>query len=130
MRSVLLAIALAVSSIGSVAIADHTLPAGSLARLQRDTYDLDRSVQYSTISYNVKRAVSRFAYDVNRFVACTGQREQRDHDLIPEHCEYVLDQVHYSWYPVERYLYDTNYDYPYIYYRYLNVRSDMHQLPH
>ncbi len=113
------------------ALADHTLPSGSIARLKRDTYDLGRAVQYSTIAYQVKSAFSRFSYDVSRFISCVQQRPQeRDHDLIPSSCEYDLDRLHSSWYPVERYLYDTNYDYPNVYYRYLSVRRDMQALPH
>ena len=131
MRSLSIALGFAILMSAFVAKADHTLPAGSLAHLRRDTYDLDREVQYSTLNYQVRRTVSVFAYDVSRFLSCVGARAvSRDHDVIPAQCEYALDRVHSSWYPVERYLYDTDYDYPQVYYRYLAVRRDIRALPH
>lgn len=115
---------------GTLALADHTLPSGSLARLARDTYSLDSSVRYSSLRYEVKMAVSRFAYDVERFIRCTQNGPiTRDHDLIPESCEYDLHQVQRSFYPVDRYLYDTYYDYPHVYRNYVSVRNDMRVLP-
>ncbi len=114
-----------------VAFADHTLPQGSIERFERDSRDLYNVVRYSTLKYQVKQAVYAFSYDVEQFVHCVhGYQESRDHDLIPSSCEYDLDRVHNSYYAVNRYLYDTYYDYPQVYSRYLRVNQDMRSLPH
>jgi len=116
---------------GMFSYADHELPAGTVERLERDTRDLNYAVSYSTLRYAVKQAVARFAYDVDRFVDCVhgGPHITDDHDLIPGNCEFDLHHVRRSWYPVERYLYDTYYDYPQVYRRYLRVRDDLRMFP-
>lgn len=129
-RTILVLFAAAILQFSS-AFADHTLPSGSLGRLRQDTARLDSTVRYSTLRYDVKLAVSRFAYDVERFVQCSQFRgENRDHDLIPEHCEQDMHQVHYSFYSVDRFLYDTYYDYPQVYRVYTTVKNDLRSLPH
>lgn len=114
----------------NIGVADHTLPAGSFSKLGKDTNHLDYVVRYSTLRYDVKWAVSNFAYDVKRLLYCVKYAQvDRDHDLLPEKCEYDLHRVQYSFYPVDRYLYDTYYDYPNVYYAYLAVRKDLKKLP-
>ena len=120
--------------IGTYSKADHTLPQGSLKRLSDDSRYLYYVVRNSSLHSGVKRAVNDFTYKVDSMIRCAqspdSRENTRDHDLLPEHCEHYLNYVHYSWYNVERYLWDTAYDYPYVYRAYLRVRTDMRDLPH
>lgn len=103
--------------------ADHNAPLGSIRALHDQAHQLDNAVQYSYLSYRVKQVVSRLAYDVSRFYQCTGGNPADDHDLVPGTCYGPLRSIQQSFYQVDRYLYDTGYDYPYIYQQYRRVGS-------
>jgi len=129
-RVTILLIAIALSG---VSFADHTVPGGTCHRLYQDTARLEQNVRYSSLRWNVKDAVFRFYYAVERFTRCVGphrEGETRDHDTIPESCEWAMRDLHSTWYPVDRYLWDTYYDYPYVYQSYTRVRDDMRYIPH
>jgi len=114
----------------SIVKADHSLPGGSLSRLQNDTHYLEYQVRNSYLKYQVKQATYRLLLEVNALSQCIGQREEtRDHDTVPENCEYRFRYVRQAWVPVNQYLYDTYYDYPRIYQAYLRVRQDIQVLP-
>ena len=123
------------SLLAAIAQADHTLPSGTMNRLYQDTRNLYKSVMYSPLHNGVKQSVYYFRRDVENLMRCMqgphdSATEKRDHDLLPEYCEHYLDSVHYSWYQVDRYLWDTNFDYPQVYYYYRFVRDDVRYLPH
>lgn len=119
-----------ISLLCGVAKADHTLPVGAMDRLVQDTRSLYNSVMYSSLHSGVKQSVYYFRYDVENLLHCMRDSQNRDHTLIPEHCEHYVDRVHYSWYQVDRYLWDTGFDYPQVYYYYRFVRDDVRYLPH
>jgi len=111
-------------------IADHELPGGTIRGLYNSAYQLQRSVQYSSLRYHVKNAVYRFANDVRQFVNCSNSGLPTwEHDSVPERCEYIIGNLHQRWYEVDRYLYDTYYDYPSVYRDYRQVQRQMQQLP-
>lgn len=131
--------------VGVVAVADHSSPSGSVARLQYETQELLQTVRYVGLNYNVQQAVNRFYYDVERLADCVrfnggrGVRNTsfskgdhldgpdfRDHDElvgVPYQCRTNLDMARRSFTPVERYLYDTSYDYPQVYRSYMETRE-------
>jgi len=137
----------------SMVKADHTSPSGSVSRLMYEAQELARGVRYFGLNYNVVQAVDRFNYDVNRLGNCVqfggrrsmlGERENtaghieapivRDHSDprddfgIPYQCRSYLDMVRRSFYPVERYLSDTYYDYPQLYRNYREVREALYAI--
>lgn len=114
-----------------IARADHEVPGGSIGRLHNDAHQLENVVRYSYLRYQVKQAVFRFVSDVSRLFVCTsGDEPRNDHnDHIGSGCSYALDNVGRSWYPVDRYLYDTYYDLPQVYYSYTRVRDDLRVFP-
>ena len=107
------------------ALADHTNPNHPLDRLVMDTDRLEYQVWYSNLRYEVKSAVRNFAYDVDYFARCMDMYPQNP--LYPNHsvCRFEFDRVRYSFYSVDRYLYDTYYDYPQIYNSYRRVKDDL-----
>ena len=120
---------LALLVMGSTAVrADHTVPDGLVARLHEDTHQLEYDVRNSSLRYSVKQAVYRLSADVSAFYLCVTRGGTWDH-TIPEQCERRFERVRSSWYPVDRYLYDTNFDYPYIYRDYQQVSSDLERFP-
>ncbi len=119
-----------ISVFSNLALADHTAPLGSINALLNDSRNLQYQVSYSTLRYTVKDALARFQYRVEQFGRCVSVgRPTRDHDTIPESCEYSLRDVQREFYVVNRYLYDTYYDYPYIYNTYSRVQRDLQILP-
>ena len=112
----------------AVVRADHTVPEGAVARLHEDTHLLEYNVRNSSLRYSVKQSVYRLSTDVSEFYQCANRGLSRDH-TIPEICENVMRQVRSSWYPVERYLYDTAFDYPWVFRSYQQVRSDLQLFP-
>lgn len=118
-----------------VSFADHTVPDHVLHGLSHDSRQLESAVRYSTLRWQVKQSVFQFSYAVQRFMRCINYHFRgnvaghRDH-TIPGNCEYAMREVRQTWYPVDRYLWDTYYDYPYVYQAYLKVREDVRQLPY
>lgn len=113
-----------------IAHADHQVEGGLVTRLHSGAHQLDDLVRYSTLKYSVKRAVSQFQYEVSRFYQCVPQRSNsRDHQMIPDHCVSYFRYSKSSFAPVDRFLYDTNFDYPQIYRQYLTVKADLASFP-
>ena len=114
--------------------ADHTGKPGSVGNLAGETDRLDRAVQYSSLNYNVKYAVSRFSQDVDRLHDCVDHSEiNRDHTGTtnpgcPSQCSYYLNYARSSFQDVERYLYDTNFDYPQVYQAYRSAKYALEQI--
>lgn len=129
----------------SVVLAEHG-DLNPVARLRAEAQELNTIVQSSYIRYYVKSAVYRFARATDFLNACMngspwGRRGERgdepfsgrsdsnqsDESLEPmdhgdaQRCELELRRVQDTWFPVERYLYDTNYDLPQVYYQYLET---------
>lgn len=124
---------------------DDNYGGGRVARLQRETHELQRVVSNSYLRYNVKQAVNEFAQQVRGLSRCSIRfdfNESRlndssenlkevetptpiDIDVKPldhnEDCQFQIRRVHQSWYEVDRYLYDTYYDYPRVYRQYQEV---------
>lgn len=112
------------------ALADHTANT-NVSRLKQSSDRLYSEVYYSTLRYEVKQSVYRFTQDVNYLHRCVlsfppallRSDSQDDHTgNIPYACQSALYRVRSSFYPVERYLYDTQYDYPYVYRQYRQTR--------
>jgi len=136
---------------GEIASADHTSPTGSVSRLVYESQELVQTVRYVGLNYNVQQSVDRFNYDVLRLSDCIrfyGNRglvgessltsgdhleapDMRDHTEnpgVPSQCRMNLDVARRSFAQVERYLYDTNYDYPQVYRSYLETREALYSL--
>lgn len=132
--------------LGSLVVkADHNSPSGSVGRLQYEAQELAQAVRYFGLNYNVVQAVDRFNYDVSRLSQCVGMGGRamggrdlnnlaehlenpmvRDHNEqigVPFQCRSYLDRVQRSFYPVERYLNDTYYDFPQLYRNYRETRE-------
>ena len=106
--------------------------------LQGAAAELNEQVQCSSLRYQVKYAVNFFAQQAARYSAYCGETmgmtqpmnhegegiiQPLDHNGGGANCRYELRNVLRSWSLVERYLYDTNYDYPNIYNSYLETRA-------
>jgi len=132
-----------IASIGA-ASADHGSqnPAG---HLRGETQELNSVVQRSWLNYNVKSAVQRFAMQANRAAAnCGGgfggNFAEATEQLIADHageitnpldhnegnCGYEAQTLRNVWSEVERYLYDTTYDFPQVYSQYVETRQALY----
>ena len=124
-RTLLGLLAFVAAFAGYVAKADHT-DGGSVGYLLRESQELDQMVRYSYLKYEVKNTVARFSWDVQRLAECeqnVPRTMNRDHDGgCSESCRYQLDQVRRSFYPVERYLRDTYYDFPEVYRQFVSTK--------
>lgn len=134
----LLALALA-----GPAIADHEGP-GSLTTLLVEVHNLKQIVDYSPLRYAVKQAVVRFMLDAEGIDRCidgvgfphdsaddsvADDHVTDDHQGgVPDRCRYQLDVARSSFHPVERYLYDTSFDFPQVYQAYLRTRAALYAL--
>ncbi|MBF0312148.1 MAG: hypothetical protein HQK50_06620 [Oligoflexia bacterium] len=122
--------------------ADHNNPDGSFdeelaATLQNASEALNYQVQVSSLRVPVKASVAKFASEVSRLRYCSLLTPSDDpirpnliiqpFDHNSDNCEYTLQKIRSAWMPVERYLYDTYYDYPHIYQRYLQVRQSLYE---
>ncbi len=116
-----------------IAYADHEK--GSSAALAFETRTLNDYVQNSSLRYNVKEAVYRFNYDVMNLVQCvryqgvnSATNDHTDKPGIPMACEYNFRIAQDSFRPVERYLYDTSFDYPGVYQAFLEVKYSLYSI--
>lgn len=110
-----------------VAYADHNdhpnppSPGGSaVQRLGSEAESLNSQVQWSSLAWQVKDTVTRFTQEVRELVSCEpgGSPSPLDHNDHPGNCRLQTQQVVQAFQPVERYLYDTMYDYPSVYRQY------------
>lgn len=108
--------------------ADHTHPQGSVAALAAETDELYREVSYAPLNSSVKNAVYRFVRDVRSLDYCADHC--RDHTTIgvPASCYSYYSRANSSFYPVDRYLYDTYYDLPRVYQAYVSVKNALYSL--
>lgn len=107
----------------------------AVQRLAQRAQDLNREVQYSYLSYQVKGAVSTFASNASALSSCRsgGYPSPMGHDEpypgYPDNrCEYQLSAVVSSFSSVEHYLYDTQYDLPRVYSLYVELRGLVEQV--
>ena len=126
-----LAVAMCVG--GSTAFADHQQPGqGQFGGVVTEAGELNNVVQWSNLRPNVKQTVARFANTAAQLGYCG------DAPLAPvsvelfDHgggagCANLVNQLRWQWNQVERYLYDTGYDYPQVYQSYLNTRAALQQ---
>lgn len=118
----------------SVSYGDHNSPLGSVGLLMTEAEELNQVVQYSTLGYSVKQAVSNFSYSVQQLVDCVrsnGRPVVNDHledPFCPESCSRQLQSTRYSFRIAERSLYDTNWDYPEVYRAYVSVRRALNAI--
>ncbi len=122
--------------------ADHSSPSGSVARLLYEAQELGQVVRYVGLNFQVLQAVDRFNYDVARLADCVratgGGRgvggpfpvgspldDHLENPGISYQCRGQLDMARRSFYPVERYLRDTNYDLPQVYRQFLETRESL-----
>ena len=119
------------------AFADHT--GGSIDALVSASRNLNQTVNYSYLRYHVKSAVYGFSNEVEQLDRCADGRgferpELMDHGTndhtggVPPQCQYQLNRVRASFSQVERYLYDTYYDFPQVYQAYQYTRSALFSL--
>lgn len=123
----------ALSFVTPTAQADHGMPVGSSGYVVYETRELNDLVQRSWLRYHVKSAVSRFAWDVEQLGRCVqaGRPIFNDHledPGVPHFCRHQLNQARRSFSSVDRYLWDTHYDFPRIYRVYANVRNGLNRL--
>jgi len=115
------------------AFADHSAPVGSVGLLLAYTQDLEQAVRYSGLRYEVQYTVYRFHSDVRRLADCVrrGPWVHDDHASVPgcpSSCSRELYEARASFQQAERYLYDTQWDFPHVYRAYLNVRQALHAI--
>jgi hypothetical protein len=85
------------------------------------TSALNLAVQQSWLSPNVKSAVQHFAGDINLIEGCEMLPSPVSDHQGPS-CRDEVQHVQAAWYRVQRYLYDTNFDFPHVYQHYLNTQ--------
>lgn len=121
-------------AMSGVAMADHN-DGGRYGNVRNRAYELNQVVQWSGLRWNVQNAVSRLAQSTSqlddRFMVPTQPMQPAslnrfDHNDGGSN-NYVIQQIRSEWYEVERYLYDTNYDYPQVYRAYRNLRHALRQ---
>lgn len=101
-----------------MAIADHNDPVGSVGLLEHETAELEQVVRNSYLNYNVKSAVFQFSGASQQLVNCVryeGRDLTQDHTGevgCPSVCGRQLQNAQAAFRPVQRYLSDTQYDYP------------------
>lgn len=122
--------------------ADHSSPSGSVGRLVYEAQELGQVVRYVGLNFQVLQAVDRFNYDVARLADCVratgGGRgvggpfpmgspldDHLENPGVSYQCRGQLDMARRSFYPVERYLRDTNYDLPQVYRQFLETRESL-----
>lgn len=145
MKTLLAVIALAFST-GSV-FADHTKPTPisnpkALAQaLTTSVHQLEETVRHSTLRYDVQQSVFAFAYDVEVFGRCMGVRSALlalttdagqaadDHGGTGALCLPEIQRAQSSFYQVDRYLYDTDRDYPSVFRAYRLVKDNLARMP-
>ena len=132
---------LGVAMLGSFASADHSGMGGGVQALVYRTGELERTVSYSPLNYNVKNSVFQFANEVRCLARCV-EYERRplldsrnaepvigeiidDHGgtSVPFTCERELRMTRYSFRAAEQNLYDTAYEFPQIYQSYYSVKG-------
>ncbi|MBI1861179.1 MAG: hypothetical protein HYR96_09710 [Deltaproteobacteria bacterium] len=123
MKATLTLMFLAFGFQSAVVRADHEVPEGSVHELHEAAHQLEYEVRYTYLSYRVKQAVSRFTSNVVRFYTCVGGNPADDHETVGTACYGPLRSAQQTFYPVERYLYDTYYDYPRVYQEYVRVKQ-------
>jgi hypothetical protein len=118
------------------AFANHNGGGGSPTdTLLQEANELNQIVSYSTLRWPVKSAVQSFDSAAQQLATCddddNGQGANATlHEPIEEpmhhngdSCSFQLQNVLNTWSQVDRYLYDTNFDYPQVYNQYLSTRQ-------
>ncbi|MBI1859853.1 MAG: hypothetical protein HYR96_02920 [Deltaproteobacteria bacterium] len=133
---------------GLVAMAAHEGTPGSIGYLVGESAELNQMVQYSYLNYQVKSVVNDFDYRTRELQQCAQYRGRglnaglirlMDHvggEFVDDHsgegcpaeCRFQLQNVQNSFRQVERFLYDTQRDFPQIFQQYLNVRQAVNSL--
>lgn len=126
----------ALMALGSgFAMAEHGDGETGIARLRSEAQSLNQVVYYSYINPRVKSEVRQFTQAVESLNFCEtrGGRGGRgfvpnsegmvpmDHGDNPRDCFLEIQRVQYTWETVDRRLYDTRYDFPQIYFQYLET---------
>jgi hypothetical protein len=125
-----------------IARADHDTGNVDIDALSRATEYLETEVRYSTLNYQVKQTVSQFSYDVDRLVYCVERSRPfpfratehvvpgtYDHSSgCPRECAMDLNLAKQSFNPVNRYLYDVQYDFPQVYRAYQETRFALNRI--
>lgn len=118
---------------GTAAKADHDSPMGSVGLLLYESQHLNQEVRYSSLAYHVKDAVARFSQDVDYLAECVRHNvsnilDHLDEPGCPSRCYSYLDRTRQSFYSVDRYLYDTYYDYPHVYHAYTDTKRALNAI--
>ena len=134
-----------------IALADHPDDpprGGGAMALYNASENLERTVRWSGISWRVVSAVNYFGSNVHRFYQCSrfGDGDLEPNEVVmdqPEerivdqpdfehpdegNCRSQMNSVQGAWYQVDRYLYDTNWDYPQVYRAYMRVRRALNRV--
>lgn len=136
-----------ISTVGTIARADHNENDPS-QKLVNESLELNQKVQRSNLRSAVKNSVNRFYIEVVRTTNCTanngGLRDRSNIDPSTlgtgggeiggigtldhreDDCQTEKTRLNAAWTPVERYLYDTYFDYYEIYQHYLSNREALH----
>ena len=132
--SVMLSVLVSMASLVT-AYADHS-DDNPGSRLRAEAQELNVIVQQSWLRYQVKASVQRFAMQAERAGMCAGgSGEPVDRIMGGEpdgiikpldhgdgNCIYEIQMLRNVWIDVERYLYDTTYDFPQVYRQYIQTR--------
>lgn len=119
-------------AMSGVAMADHN-DGGRYDNVRDRAYELNQVVQWSGLRWHVREAVSRLVQSTSqlddRYIAPIqpASVHRFDHNEGGGSNSYVIQQIRSEWYQVERYLYDTNYDYPQVYQSYRRLRHALRQ---
>ena len=115
-------------SAATPALAGHGDPMGSPGLMLAEAQDLSDAVSTYGLRYNVQQAVFHFMTDVNKLADCvrgSARFVPQDHmeDVgVPRRCGRALGHVRRQFQPVNRYLYDTQWDLPEVYEIYREVK--------
>jgi len=124
----LLVTLLGAMSLSLPALADHDKD--DFSALTSAASYLNSRVYNSSLSRRVKFSVSQFYNDISNLEYCALEDETDEHlveanffDHDRDDCSRLIRDAVRSWHQVDRYLYDTDWDYPGVYRAYLEVNT-------
>ena len=121
--------------VGGVAFADHNHGQEGYSRVINEVSNLNNLVQSSWLQSGIKQTVSRFHASVHQLDMCGGNQFQfnpafeliapMDHggDSGGYDCQNLINRLRWQWREVDRYLYDTNYDFPNVHQAYHETKD-------
>jgi hypothetical protein len=119
----------AVMGLPAPLLADHSGGTAGVARLHNAVHQLDNHVRYSYLSPQVKQSVRRLVQEASMYYNCVNRSPSPFGEHEPgRSCEYNEQRMLQVWYSVDRFLYDTYYDFPQVYRAYEQARYEIEQI--